>query len=113
MSTRTILDFPVGSYVESVPCPDAFSDISFVGTVVGMSVNLMGVPIPMVHMIASRFTQNPNRLGWTPVAADYSNTYWERVGPMHPSSIQPLQATTYLRPPGTEVIPTTPPFRAE
>lgn len=90
-------NFPPGTYVESV---DEKISNPFVGTVVGITVNALGEPVLNVHMtcrlIRSMAEKGMVAAGWTEVISG-QNEFWERTGPVHPSNVRVLGASTVLR----------------
>jgi hypothetical protein len=98
MARQTVHDFPVGTYVESVPRDDGLGLMKFVGSVVGITVNTFGEPLLILHMTRrSRLGEDLTYLGWSPSPHDKSGTIWEMTSSMHPSNVRPLGVNTILR----------------
>jgi hypothetical protein len=99
-------NFPVGSYVQ-IDCrmgqrdePGAERSPESVGTVVGLTVNSLGEPILMIHMIMRKVgmsSKDMESLGWRPLSSDSTQTFWERTGPMHPANVRILDRYASLR----------------
>jgi hypothetical protein len=100
MVKHTAHNFPVGTFVESVPRDDVggFARTSFIGTVVGITVNAFGEVILVLHMTRrSKLGEDLSYLGWKPSPHDLSGTIWEMTSSMHPSNVRALNADTYLK----------------
>ena len=102
----SVHSFPVGSYVQ-IDCrlgqrdePGALFSPESVGTVVGLTVNSLGEPILLIHMITRKVgmsSKDMESLGWRPLATDHSQTFWERTGSMHPANVRFLDRHATLR----------------
>lgn len=99
MPSKTVINFPVGSFVE-IDTSMNKSRVESIGTVVGVTVNHYGEPVLLVHMVTRKRgigSLDMQGIGWKPLASDSTQTFWERTGPMHPNNVQMLQPGTILR----------------
>lgn len=98
--------YHVGQFVQSNSHYDESMKFTgpqpFIGTVTGLTVNVVGEPILVVHMITRRFTDHKGMLdlGYSPVdnthVSDVEDVFYERTGPMHPSNVDVMKPGTYL-----------------
>jgi hypothetical protein len=97
MVRQTVNNFPVGSFVE-IDCSMNKSKVEAIGTVVGVTINVTGEPILMVHMIRrTDMGKSLAYLGNKVASHDLTGTIWEKTGPMHPNNVQMLNSGTVLQ----------------
>jgi hypothetical protein len=90
---RSIKDFKFGDFVQST----FGHSPTFVGNIVGVTVNPAGEPIFSIEITVRKFvsTQDMIALGFSPVDGT-AKKFWKRAGGMHPSMIVPINKNVTL-----------------
>lgn len=89
----SIKDFKTGGFVQSTPNHSP----SFVGHIVGITVNPIGEPILSLNMTVRKFLSDEDmrELGFVPVD-DTVKKFWQRTGGMHVTNVEPLDQSKNL-----------------